>query len=261
MHFAKRKTQGQKLFADPSVLTETRMTKAAAQLQSGDGSVVQTVADHQQEWRSWHDFMLCWLEYTFAAIHELGGFSLLEEAYLRCYEPVFFPRYEVFESWSDEERLKRTAWSWHYHQARFRIIEEEFRFVFILDPCGSGARLFRGDVRNPPFQYQRELAPLTREQVALSFNRSDFPLYCSHCAATNMSQFDGLPLIFLVDGHAQLRPGMPCRQFLYKKGAPRIVEPELLAQVGRSEVAALKLAASATDQNGSGKVGPIQGSA
>jgi hypothetical protein len=238
------------LFATTDELCETRPSKALALLERGDTRAVHDVIhDQHLEWKPWHDFMLCWLEYTFAAFHEKGGYDLLNQAFVECYETVFYPRYAVFEQWSDAERLQRSAWSWYYHMGRIRIMEEEHRFVFILDPCGSGARLFRGDVNAPPFRYGQPGAPLTQDTHVISFGRKDFPLYCSHCAATNRAQFEGLPLIFVVDGHAQLRPGMPCRQYLYKKGAPREVEPRLLQQVGLGHVAPTAAAAEMVDPN------------
>jgi hypothetical protein len=257
MTFRKQASAGGRLFDDTAELVETRPAMALAALAHGEMDTVATlIKDQHLEWKPWHDFQLCWLEYTFAAFHERGSYDLLQEAFDECYETVFHPRYEVFEQWSDAERVRRSAWTWHYHMGRIRIIEEQHRFVFVLDPCGSGARLFRGDVDSPPFRYGQPDAPLTREPHALSFGRRDFPLYCSHCAATNLTQFKGLPLIFIVDGHAQLRPGMPCRQYLYKKGAPRIVEPRLLDQVGLASVsmqARPNHAASETgDQNSAG---------
>lgn len=257
MTFKKQATSGTRLFEATDELVETRPARGLALLAHGEsGAVAEVIKDQHLEWKPWHDFMLCWLEYTFAAFHEKGGYDTLQEAFDECYETVFHPRYEVFEQWSDAERVQRSAWSWHYHMARIRILEEEHRFVFVLDPCGSGARLFRGDVQSPPFRYGQPYAPLTREPHVLSFGRQDFPLYCSHCAATNRTQFNGLPLIFIVDGHAQLRPGMPCRQYLYKKGAPRIVEPRLLHQVGLTTVSlqtgpqATELGVAETDSGG-----------
>jgi hypothetical protein len=227
-------------FAKPAEpLVRSRVAEAQERIAQGRTDIEELLPMQQQDWRPWHDFMLCWLEYSFAAFHDEGGYDLLHEIFLECYESVFYPRYAVFEQWSEAERLQRSAWSWHYHMGRFRIVEEEHRFAFILDPCGSGARLFRGDVQEPPFAYGAPGAKLTKEPHMLSFGRTEFPLYCSHCAATNATQIDGLPLIFLIDGHAQLRPGMPCRQYLYKNGAPREVEARLLRQIGRDRVAPL----------------------
>jgi hypothetical protein len=62
---------------------------------------------------------------------------------------------------------------------------------------------------------------MIKEKHNLTFQRENFPAYCVHCASGNRDQFSGKPLIFVVDGHAQMRRGMPCRQYVWKKEANR----------------------------------------
>jgi hypothetical protein len=106
--------------------------------------------------------------------------------------------------------------------------------VFVLDPCGSGGRMFREEMTKDRFHYGTDLAPIVRDPHPLTFGRTDFPMYCTHCASGNREQFTGKPLIFVVDGHAQMRRGMPCRQYLWKKGAAPAVDDRLLRQVDMS---------------------------
>jgi hypothetical protein len=40
--------------------------------------------------------------------------------------------------------------------------------------------------------------------------------------------------MFIIGRHAQMEPGMPCQQHLYKNGAKKQIEPRILAQVGMS---------------------------
>jgi hypothetical protein len=49
-------------------------------------------------------------------------------------------------------------------------------------------------------------------------------------------QYEGNPFVLLVDGHAMKDPDSPCVHYLYKKGANREVSPDMLAQVGKTEV-------------------------
>jgi hypothetical protein len=120
------------------------------------------------------------------------------------------------------------------------VREEEDRFVFILDPCGSGGRLYRSDVHKGRFHYGCGIPCLMEEPANINFNRKGFPIYCAHCASSNRSQFEGGPLVFVIDGNAQKDPLSPCVHYLYKKGAKREVPSAILAQVGRSEAAPLK---------------------
>jgi len=140
--------------------------------------------------------------------------------------------YSVYDALDDLGLLRMFVQMWHYHQATFRVEEEEDRFAFILDPCGSGGRMYRSDMHKARFQYGIGMPCLTQEPANISFNRKDFPVYCTHCASSNRDQFEGNPFTFVIDGHAMKDPTSPCIQYLYKKAARREVSPEMLAQVG-----------------------------
>ena len=123
--------------------------------------------------------------------------------------------------------------NWYYHQATFHVTEEEERFVFHLNPCGSGGRLFRGEMGNAEaFRYGSGLLCELQEENNITFCRAPFPVYCTHCAVTNRDQLLGKPWAFLVDGHVHTSPGLPCRQYLYKKTAKRTNPAGLCSQVG-----------------------------
>ena len=139
---------------------------------------------------------------------------------------------------SDDELVREIARTWNYHCADFTIEEEDDRFVFRLDPCGSGGRLFRGEMWRDMFHYGEPLSPIMPDPHNINFNRAGAPTYCTHCAASNRAQLSGgssetHPLFFVIDGHAQMKPGEACRQFSYKKRAARDkVDPALSRQIG-----------------------------
>ena len=200
---------------------------------TGNLEIESLIEGQEKDWGLWHDVMVVWNEYTFAACRELGGMPYLEDCLKAGYDSGFGFLYRSMEAFEDDAaRVSALAQNWHYHQGKFRIEEEEDRFTFILDPCGSGGRLFREEMNKDMFQYGTDLAPIIEEPHNLTFNRKDFPGYCVHCASGNREQFGGKPLIFVVDGHAQMERGMPCRQYVWKKGAPRTVEHRLLNMVG-----------------------------
>jgi len=239
MTFTLSQTEGRAVFSAEALadLTSTRIERAIALAEAGDFDIAHLIDHQHRDWRPWHDTIMCWNEYTFAACIEFGGMDYLEDCLKECYDSAFAFIYQSMESFaSDADRLVALAQNWHYHQGAFRLEEEEDRFVFILDPCGSGGRLFREEMHKDMFHYGGDLAPITREPHRLTFKRTDFPTYCVHCASGNIDQFSGNPLVFVIDGHAQLRRGMACRQYVWKKGAPRRVEQRLLDQVGMAEL-------------------------
>ncbi|WP_417546955.1 hypothetical protein [Marinobacter segnicrescens] len=240
MRFRKRSSQGSHLFTDQELetLPKTRVQLAREKLDAGETDIEPLLRGQRKEWQPWHDFGVVWLEYFYATALDKGGADYLDEMLAQTYEPAFdagFPRYSAL---SDQELLEEVAKTWNYHCADFSVTEEDDRFVFRLDPCGSGGRLFRGEMWRDMFHYGEPLSPTMAEPHNINFNRHQAPTYCTHCAASNRAQLkDGPegsnPRFFVIDGHAQQRPGQACRQFSYKKNADRAaMDPALPAQIG-----------------------------
>lgn len=242
LRFAKGVQRGQELFsADERVsLTRTGIQQVEAKLDAGETDIAPLLKGQRKEWMPWHDFGVVWLAHFYAIALQVGGPDYLDEMLAETYEPAFvagFPRYATLD---DEGLAREIARTWNYHCADFRLEEEDDRFVFVLDPCGSGGRLFRGAMWRDMYQYGRPLSPLIAEPHPIDFMRHDAPSYCTHCAASNRAQLSRasdpkVPLFFVIDGHAQQRPGMPCRVYVYKRKADRErIDPALFNQIGLS---------------------------
>lgn len=240
LRFAKLGHAGAPLFdaRERVDLTRTQVQQAEARLDAGDTDVAALLDGQRKEWRPWHDFGVVWLAHFYAIALELGGADYLEELLAQTYAPAFvagFPRYAAMD---DEALVREIARTWNYHCADFRLHEEDDRFVFTLDPCGSGGRLFRGQMWRDMFRYGAPLSARMPEAHPINFQRAQAPTYCTHCAASNRAQLaraqdPATPLFFVLDGHAQMRPGMPCRTYVYKTGADRRrIDPALFGQVG-----------------------------
>jgi len=240
MRFAKIQPRGEQLFdeQEKTTVVQTQVQQARAKLAVDDLEIAPLLRGQRKDWMPWHDFGVVWLEYFYATALELGGPDYLDEMLAQTYEPAFvagFPRYAAM---SDEELLREMARTWNYHCADFTLHEEDDRFVFRLDPCGSGGRLFRGEMWRDMFRYGEPMAPLMEEPHNINFNRRNAPAYCTHCAASNRAQLKSgpagdNPLFFVIDGHAQMQPGQPCRQFSYKKSAVRAqIDRALPEQIG-----------------------------
>lgn len=240
MTFSKGSAKGRRMFSDDEreTLVKTRVQQARERLDQGDTDIADLLKGQRKEWKPWHDFGVVWLEYFYATALNKDGPDYLDEMLAQTYEPAFdagFPRYAALD---DKALVAEVAKTWNYHCADFTVEEEDDRFVFRLDPCGSGGRLFRGEMWRDMFHYGEPLSPLMEQPHNINFNRHQAPTYCTHCAASNRAQLrDGPegsnPRFFVIDGHAQQRPGQPCRQFSYKKQANRpAMDPALPAQIG-----------------------------
>ena len=243
MTFYKQKTKGRRLFVDREIYeaTRTKYQRAAEKIRQMDFDVSELIRDHHHEWQSLHDLFNLLVTCLLTGMYEERGTDyitdLLHETYVIPNEAL----YMAYMAMDDVTFFRFLVQTWHYHQATFTVEEEEDRFKFILDPCGSGGRIYRGEIgKAGEFNYGSDMLCLMKESADVNFNRHDFPIYCTHCAATNRDQFGERPWPFIIDGHSQMTPGDPCIQYCYKKDAKREIDPSILAQVGLAEVGPLK---------------------
>ena len=238
LRFRKHASRGKRLFPGAKLYeaTRTRLSLARQMVARRDYRVAELLKDQHHDWMPWHDFVISLLAHLFGACQSAKGTDYLEAKLESAYNSTFRLFYPVFKKLGEEEHLRYLCMAHHYHLMRFELTEEADRFVFRLDPCGSGGRLFRGQMWRNLFRYDGQATtPLIDEARPITFGRRDFPVYCTHCAAHNRDQFVYDVLYFVNDGHAQMRPGDACLQFTYKKGRHvGDVDPALRKQVGMS---------------------------
>jgi hypothetical protein len=238
VRFSKHDTRGKWLFnAEQTARFLTpRCGQALQRLENNRDDIQDLLRDQHTEWRPLHDLLNLWVTALFSVIYEEQGTDYLSELVWETYVNMFDGTYRMYSMMDTRSLFRNLVRMWYYHQATFRVTEEEDRFVFHLDPCGSGGRLYRGEALMPGvFRYGKGMLSEIREPGDITFGRAPFPIYCIHCAATNRDQYDGKPWAFIIDGEAMSAPSNPCTQYLYKKEAPRKAPPSLLTQVGLSE--------------------------
>lgn len=242
MRFFKQKTRGQTLFEPVELyqVVKSRCRQAIERLSDGDLNIRELIQDQHREWLPYHDLMIQYAVCIQSEIYREKGSEYLDGFLKETYDTGFAMFYPVYDALDDLGLLRMFVQLWHYHQATFRVEEEEDRFAFILDPCGSGGRMYRGDMHKGRFKYGVGMPCLMKEPANINFNRDNYPVYCTHCASSNRDQYEGNPFVFVIDGHAMKTPNAPCIQYLYKKAAKREVSPDMLAHVGKTEVAPRK---------------------
>ncbi|MFO7962763.1 MAG: hypothetical protein R6U50_02480 [Desulfobacterales bacterium] len=242
MTFSKLQAKGTRLFEGNEIYdtTKTRCRQALEKLSRMDFNLEDVLTDHHHEWRDLHDLYNVLVTCLLTAMYKDRGTAYIDDLLHETYVIPNESLYTAYRAMDDITFFRFLVRTWYYHQAAFTIEEEEDRFKFILDPCGSGGRLYRGEIGGGAYPYGGNMLCLMDEPADINFNRRDFPIYCTHCAATNRDQFMGQPWPFIVDGHSQMRPGMPCIQYFYKKDAKREIDAALPAQVGLSGVSPLK---------------------
>lgn len=243
VRFSKHDTKGTRLFDAEETwrLITPRCRQALRRLEDNRHDVDDLLPGQHTEWRPLHDLLNLWVTCLLSLIYEEKGTAYLSGLVWETYVSMFDSSYRMYSAMDTGSLFRNLVRMWYYHQATFRVTEEEDRFVFLLDPCGSGGRLYRGEVWMPGvFRYGTGMLCESRDADDITFRRAPFPIYCIHCAATNRDQFEGKPWPFVVDGEAMSDPSAPCVQYLYKKEAPRTAPPRLLRQVGLREAKPLE---------------------
>jgi len=169
-----------------------------------------------------HDFFADCTTALFTWVGENLGEEALPDMFTYCFENS--ARRQIFDLMDmdmnrglEAELLVRGCWVAHScsgageHPGAFRLEEDDEKFTFTMDPCGSGGRLWRKRTYEPP----RSLA-VTSKAYPWSFNRAGLPYYCVHCTFLNESmpmQYLGFPT-WPVDPPAGAED--ECRWYVYK---------------------------------------------
>jgi len=123
-------------------------------------------------------------------------------------------------------RAKMFAYGLKGHGVAVRIEEDAEKFIFSMEPCGSGGKLVRdGSYDGPPRDFYRVKTP-----QLMTYGKPDYPAYCAHCIFHEIVGMEetGIPL-FLMDPSD--RPGEePCRMLLYKD--PKAIPAEYYERAG-----------------------------
>ncbi|MFC2000606.1 hypothetical protein ACFLXE_07650, partial [Chloroflexota bacterium] len=114
------------------------------------------------------------------------------------------------------------------HLVPMKIEEDDEKFTFEMQPCGSGGRLVLNGYYDPPHSFQK----ISKAQP-MTYGQDDFPIYCTHCAILGILgiEFGEAPLFFI---DASDKPGeKPCKIYLYKDAGA--IPDALYAKLGKKK--------------------------
>jgi hypothetical protein len=107
------------------------------------------------------------------------------------------------------------VWRQHSMYPGFRVEEDDEKFIWTMDPCGSGGRLINMGAYEGPYGYRK-----LKKAGPHTWGETDVPIYCTHCPWVH----EIAPLMFGGEG-AQLwvhaspfpkKPGDQCVYHIYK---------------------------------------------
>jgi len=113
-----------------------------------------------------------------------------------------------------KEKVEKLIFFTRLHLLPFTVVEDDEKATFMPDPCPSGARL----IRDGHYEAPRNGAKVNPAS-ALTYQQSDFPIYCCHEPAMEITSIlaNGVP-VFVIDPSDQLGY-KPCKTYVYKNNA------------------------------------------
>ena len=147
------------------------------------------------EFKSLHDLYCDWMWDMLSNIAKRFGEA---EVYtmLRATQDKWMLRrtWKAFRNMAIKTQVDLTAEMMRAHRCgpeqdgEISVTEDEEKFTIVMDPCGSGGRMRRGDTkdgtpsrRGPPYDFG-----VTKEAHPWSWGRKDVPYYCTHCAVNEI---------------------------------------------------------------------------
>jgi hypothetical protein len=136
-----------------------------------------------------HDFFADSCTVLWSWIGENLGENTVEEMFRYVFEQTARRQtFELADSLSPGLAILTLAKIWRSHSCfeagecpgKFRITEDNEKFTFYLDPCGSGGRLWRKG-----WYESSRGGKVSEKGRPWTFNRQGFPYYCIHCSFLN----------------------------------------------------------------------------
>jgi len=201
-------------------LCRPTMDRALEELGKGNYERVRQLCEGMKsEWIFLHDMMV---EGT-AAIADFVVSRLGEEALSDMNRHVMENNWrkavEAMSKTDPRRVVLNTISTWRAHSCsgvgkpagQFSVREDDEKFTFTMDPCGSAGRMWRKGYFGPPRNYG-----LTKEAYPWSFNLKGFPYYCVHCSLMN----ELLPIEWIGYPINPMEPPQkaedPCIMYYYK---------------------------------------------
>ena len=166
-----------------------------------------------------HDTQVEWITALLTFVGRNYGDEALYQALEEGCRGWVEPTTELYAGSDVKFRVQMLAMSLRAHGMPFRIEEDNEKFTFTMESCGSGGKLVLEGKYDPP----RDLLKIKNAQP-MTLGRTNFPVYCAHHYFEQLTpqQLVGYPI--WTTGPAENIGSEPCRMFLYKDpdAAPKV---------------------------------------
>ncbi len=177
-------------FSDEELAEMSRptMDRVVEAIDRGDLETAKALCEAMKyEGQFMHDMLVDGIAGLISFVKEKLGDEGVEEAWEYSLERGWKPTVEAIDRNDRRFIAEALAATWRAHSTSgvgpkpgaFEIAEDEEKLTFTMNPCGSGQRLVRLG------RYGPDGYGTTDTAHSWSYDREDFPLYCTHCAFMN----------------------------------------------------------------------------
>ena len=165
------------------------------------------------EFLGMHDLYRDWVTHLLTFIGERDGEDVLAEALQKTVEGYTRHLAKHYVGKDIKGKIATLLAGFRGHLQPFDIEEDDEKLTITPKPCGSGGRLIQDGGYRPPCNFLK-----IKTSQPMTFNRTDFPVYCAHCHFQNITPIEpGKDPLFITEPSKE--PGnLPCKIYIYKNG-------------------------------------------
>jgi hypothetical protein len=184
-----------------------------AAIDAGDKEKAQKKARYMYNtFLTMHDLYVDWVTYMLSYMYRKYGDAVVKDVIDQSYGKIIRPVIKMYDKETSlRQKVMMSIGTYQGHLGGVKIIEDDEKFTFEVNPCGSGQRLARRGGYKPPMDMAK-----VKDAQLMTFGTKDFPVYCIHCPIHELYAFEetGKPWVFTEPPKDWDKD--PCTTYLYK---------------------------------------------
>jgi hypothetical protein len=182
-------------------------------IEKGDKETARNLSQRMyNEFLGMHDFYRDWVTALLTFIGKRYGDEVLYAALRETVGDYTTRLNKRYANKSIRRKMEILVAGLRGHLHPLKVEEDDEKFIITSHPCGSGGRLVQEGAYGPPGNFLKVKKP-----QPMTFQRSDFPVYCAHCYLQNISPTEpGGPPLFVTEPAQDLGKAS-CRMYFYKR--------------------------------------------
>ncbi len=206
-----------RLFSDTELeqMGTRTLDRLLSAIEDGDTANSKLLAQKMyNEFLSQHDGYRNWVTALLSEIGRRFGDSVLDEVMTETVKSWWLPNLAAMEEGSKGDlsiKAKMFAAGLRGHMQPMSVEEDDEKITLKMKPCGSGGRLVLEGKYDGPDGFLKVSTP-----QKMTYDRSDFPVYCAHEAAMEQIDIEQNGSPFVVVEPSKDLGKEPCSFIIYK---------------------------------------------